>query len=39
MDVTKAAAYVADQKRKIESVREKMNKSIADAKQFIEKKK
>ncbi|MBE9464470.1 hypothetical protein ACFP1I_05210 [Dyadobacter subterraneus] len=39
LDKTQAASYVADQKKKIESVRELMNKSLSDANQFIEKSK
>ncbi|WP_159466725.1 viral A-type inclusion protein [Dyadobacter sp. 3J3] len=35
LDKTQAASYVADQKKKIECVREKMNKSLSDANQFI----
>lgn len=37
LDKTQAASYVADQKKKIESVREQMNKSLSDANLFIEK--
>lgn len=37
LDKTQAVAYVADQKKKIESVRAQMNKSLSDANQFIEK--
>lgn len=39
LDKTQAASYVADQKKKIESVREQMNKSLSEASQFIEKSK
>jgi len=39
LDKTQAAAYVADQKSKIENVRTLMNKSLADADQFIKAKK
>jgi hypothetical protein len=37
LDNTRAQAYIADQKKKIEKVRDLMNKSIADANEFIEK--
>lgn len=37
LDKTQAEAYIAGQKKKIESVRDLMNKSIADANKFIEK--
>lgn len=37
LDKTEAASYIADQKKKIESVREQMNKSLSEANQFIEK--
>lgn len=39
LDKTQAASYVADQKKKIESVREQMNKSLSEANHFIEKSK
>jgi len=38
MDEKSASAYISEQKTKIEIVRDKMKKSIADAKQFFEKK-
>ena len=38
MDEKNASAYIAEQKKKIEIVRDKMKKSIADAQQFFEKK-
>lgn len=37
LEKTAASAYVADQKKKIENVRVLMDKSIADANQFVEK--
>ena len=39
LDKSQAEAYVADQKKKIEEVRDLMNKSIMDASEFIEKNK
>jgi hypothetical protein len=38
LDEEQAKAYIADQKLKIETVRDRMSKSISDARAFIEKK-